>query len=187
MQSLLQYSIRHRLILGLLTSFYALDQVSKYVVSQSMKLGESVPAEGLFRLTFIYNSGSAFGLFRGMNAPLILVSLIGVTVLVFVYRTQPHPSWLWSTSLGLQLAGALGNLTDRLTLGHVVDFIDVGSWPIFNVADASLIVGMALLGWIILVGRTERQSPIPDDLATAAEATTVAGQEPSLPHEHRHP
>ncbi len=126
------------------------DQVSKFLVRHFIEFRESVPEEGFFRLTHTYNTGSAFGLFQDQNFPLILISIVGISVLLFIYRRQRRPSVLLRLSLALQMGGAVGNLVDRLRLGHVTDFVDVGAWPIFNVADASIVVGLVLLAWIFL-------------------------------------
>ena len=127
------------------------DQVSKFLVRHFIEFRESVPEEGFFRLTHTYNTGSAFGLFQDQNFPLILISIVGISVLLFIYRGQRRPSLLLRLSLALQMGGAVGNLVDRLRLGHVTDFVDVGAWPIFNVADASIVVGLVLLAWIFLM------------------------------------
>ena len=129
---------------------FLLDQFTKFLVHEFLAFQESFPDEGFFRITHTFNTGSAFGLFRDQNLPLILVSVVGITILVLIYRGQRRPSNLLRLSLGLQLGGATGNLLDRLRMGHVTDFADVGSWPIFNVADASIVVGLVMLGWIFL-------------------------------------
>ena len=152
----------HRLILVLIAVLYGLDQVSKFIVSQSLDLGQSVPAEGFFRVTYSYNTGSAFGFFQGQNTPLILASFVGIIILTWIYRTHPQPGLLLHASLGLQVAGAMGNLTDRIARGRVVDFFDVGPWPIFNVADSSIVVGVVLLAWVITTG-VGRHEPAVDD------------------------
>ena len=133
------------------------DQFSKYLVREMLVLGESVPREGFLRITHTFNTGSIFGLFQGQNTPLILVSFIGVAVLILLYRTQRFPTGLLRLSLGLQLGGAFGNLVDRVRLGHVTDWVDVGPWPIFNVADASIVTGLVLLAWLFIMA--ERSSP----------------------------
>lgn len=137
-------------LLQLAALVFLLDQFSKFLVREFLSFGESFPREGFFRITHTYNTGSAFGLFQGQNTPLILVSFIGITILVLIYRSQPQPSNLLRLSLGLQMGGAAGNLLDRLLLGHVIDFIGVGPWPLFNLADASIVVGILLLVWLFL-------------------------------------
>ena len=142
-------------LLPLAALVFLADQFSKSLVREFLALRESIPAEGFFRISHTYNTGSAFGLFQGQNSPLILASLIGVTVLVLIYYSQRRPTLLLRLSLGLQLGGASGNLLDRVLLGRVTDFLDVGAWPIFNVADASIVTGLVLLGWIFVTGGRE--------------------------------
>ena len=140
------------------------DQASKFLVRHFIEFRESFPDEGFFRLTHTYNTGSAFGLFQDQNFPLILASVVGISVLLLIYWKQRQPSTLLRLSLALQIGGAAGNLLDRLRIGHVTDFVDVGAWPIFNLADASIVVGLALLAWIFLVSENSGQK----------EATSIA-------------
>lgn len=134
---------------------FSLDQITKAVVRHSLVLLESVPTEGLFRITHTFNTGSAFGLFPDQTLFLIMASFVGIGVLLLVYRHYPVPSYALRLALGLQLGGAGGNLLDRLRMGHVTDFIDVGAWPIFNVADASIVIGIIMVALIFLFGRKE--------------------------------
>ena len=144
---------RYFLVFTLILIVFGLDQVTKFLVQSFLELGESWPSEGKFRLTSSFNTGSAFGLFTGQNTPLILVSFLGIGFLAWIYSTQKHPRWLLTASLALQLGGALGNLCDRLRIGYVVDFIDVGPRPIFNVADSAIVVGLSTLGWLFFTNR----------------------------------
>ena len=136
---------------------FLVDQFTKFVVRELLDFQESFPGEGFFRITHTFNTGSAFGLFQDQNFPLILASLVGITILALIYRSQSRPSNLLRLSLGLQLGGAAGNLLDRLRMGHVTDFVDVGSWPIFNVADASIVVGLLLLAWMFISAETTKK------------------------------
>ena len=147
---------RHRFVALLAVAVFALDQATKAVVVQTLALGHSWPADGYFRITHIGNSGSAFGLFDGQNLVLTIASVLGIGVLLLFYRSHPNPSLLVRLSLGLMLAGASGNLVDRLVRGYVTDFIDIGPWYIFNVADASLVTGV-----IILAATIVRAEPAP--------------------------
>ena len=121
---------------------YGLDQLTKAMVIRWIPMNHSVPEDGFFRLTHVANTGSAFGLFVGQNLALTLISVAGIGVIIYFYRMNRAPGRWVRTSLGLILAGALGNLTDRLIIGHVTDFVDVGPWYIFNIADASIVVGL---------------------------------------------
>ena len=147
-----------------------LDQLTKYLVIQLLSPGFSFPFHGFFRFTHVHNSGSAFGILQGLNTPLIFVSFIGVIILVLIYRSQPHPSNLLRFSLALLLGGAFGNLVDRMRLGYVTDFIDIGPWPVFNLADASIITGLVILAWVL----TRSESP-KEQTAQAGESYHPAG------------
>ena len=128
------------------------DQLTKYVVKSNLRLGESWPSDGLFRLTHGTNTGAIFGLFPSQTAILIVASFVAIGFLFYFYRTHAMPRPLLRLAIGLQLGGALGNLTDRLAAGAVVDFIGLGWWPLFNLADSSIVVGMALLFGILVFG-----------------------------------
>ena len=144
---------------GIYTDFFLLqlaalvflcDQFTKFLVRAFLPFRDSFPVEGFFRLTHTHNTGSAFGLFQGHNFPLILVAIFGIGVLVLVYYSQRQRTNLLRVSIALQIGGAFGNLIDRIRLGHVTDFLDVGPWPVFNIADSSIVVGLVILGWIFL-------------------------------------
>lgn len=142
---------------ALIIATFVVDQVSKSLVRDRLVPGGSIPAEGLFRITHTSNTGSAFGLFPNQTALLMLASILGIGILVLFYRKQPIPGIWLRTSLGLLLGGAAGNLADRLTLGEVTDFIDIGIWPVFNLADSSVMVGLAILAWFLLRLPRERR------------------------------
>jgi signal peptidase II len=150
------------LIAVALTAF-VLDQLTKAAVVAQIPRGTSWPDSGLFRLTHIGNTGSAFGLFDGQNSLLIVGALAGLAVLVYFYRSYPNRGLLINISMGLMIAGAFGNLTDRVFRDHVVDFFDVGSFWIFNVADASISVGLTVLAVSVLLLDKGSPSPEPDD------------------------
>lgn len=131
----------------------AADQLSKMWVRANLAPGESLPEIGFFRLTHVYNTGAAFGLFQGQPFVLTIVALVGVAVLLFyalfIYRRLPYlDSRLNRVALGLILGGTVGNLVDRLRLGYVTDFISVGNWwPSFNIADSAITVGVVLFAY----------------------------------------
>ena len=144
-------------LIQLAVLIFVIDQFSKFLVRDQLLFRESFPSDGFLRLTHTHNTGSAFGIFQDQNTPLIAVSIVGVGILIMIYRSQRVPSNLLRLSLGLQIGGALGNLFDRVRLGHVTDFMDVGTWPVFNVADASIITGLVILAYIFLIAKTEDQ------------------------------
>ena len=137
---------------------FALDYVTKRLVEANLALGESWPAEGFVRLTHGTNTGTAFGLFPNQTLALIIASLFAIGFLAYFYRSFALHKPLLRAAIGLQLGGALGNLLDRVRSGAVTDFIDVGPWPIFNVADSCIVVGMvALVSVLALAERDERK------------------------------
>lgn len=127
----------------------ALDQWTKAIVRQNLALGEMwMPLEWLSpyaRIVHWYNTGVAFGMFQDKN---LLFSILALTISVFLiifYPKLTEEDWFLRIALGMQLGGSLGNLTDRITIGHVTDFISVGNFPVFNIADASISVGVAVM------------------------------------------
>ena len=142
---------RDFILIQLAVLVFFLDQFSKYLVREFLYLHESFPAYGFFRITHTFNTGSIFGIFQGQNTLFILVSFVGIAVLILLYHSQRFPVGLLRLSLGLQLGGAFGNLLDRVRLGHVTDWADIGPWPVFNVADACIVTGLVLLAWMFIV------------------------------------
>ena len=100
---------------------------------------------GALHLTYVQNTGSAFGLFKGLHTLFIVLSLLvcGWIIREFLARPATAPLTWWG--LALVLGGAVGNLIDRVRVGYVIDFIDVRVWPVFNVADSAISIGIALL------------------------------------------
>jgi signal peptidase II len=127
----------------------AIDQITKYLVRSRLALGETwSPVAGLgdwFRIVHWTNTGAAFGLFPSGGLIFTLVAIIVTGAILYFYPRIPDGHFLLRLALVLQLSGALGNLADRLFHATVTDFIAVGQFPVFNVADASISVGVALL------------------------------------------
>jgi signal peptidase II len=131
-----------------------LDQLTKFWVKQNIPLGGSIPDFGFFRLTHVQNTGAAFGIFQGSISILAVVSAIGALVVLwlglFMYRRLDFlNSRLSLIALGMMLGGTLGNFIDRAFIGYVTDFIKMGPWPDYNIADASQVVGSITLALII--------------------------------------
>ena len=152
---------RDKILLGTVIGAFALDQVSKRIITSWLELGESWPSEGFLRITYGTNSGTAFGLFPNHTTLLIFVSLVAIGFLFYFYRAHALPSLLLRFAIGLQLGGAFGNLVDRILNGKVVDFIDVGPWPIFNLADSSIVVGIfILMATFLLTKESKDERPV---------------------------
>ena len=101
-------------------------------------------------LTHIRNTGAAFGLFPNLGIVFVLVAVAVVVAIAVYYRQLATASWVLQLALGLQLGGAAGNMIDRIIYGYVIDFIDFRVWPVFNIADSSLVVGTILLAYYAL-------------------------------------
>ena len=113
---------------------------------------------GIFRIIDVQNTGSSFGLFPGQNFILTIVAFVGIVLViglgtVISVRYPLLDTWYTKMVLGLILGGTIGNLIDRLARGYVTDFIDLGPWPTFNVADSSMVCGVILLALFILVSK----------------------------------
>jgi signal peptidase II len=142
----------------------ALDQVSKFFINANMTLGQSIPEEGFFRITYSTNTGGVFGIFANQAFLITLTAIVGVTA-ILVYSRYPQANRLLvRVALGLLLGGAVGNLIDRIRLGEVVDFIDIGAWPVFNLADSAVTVGVILIIYYFLfLARREGAAPLKDE------------------------
>lgn len=131
------------------------DQITKRYVAAHLSPGESwMPLDAIepvFRFTHVRNTGAAFGIFPGGSSVFLIIAVIVSGIIVFYYRQLPHHAILLRLALGLQLGGALGNVIDRVRQGYVVDFLHVEYWPVFNVADSCIVVGVALLALQILL------------------------------------
>lgn len=142
------------LFVALIFLVIILDQASKLWIVGNFTLYESVPVvPGLFSLTYLTNTGAAFGMLAGDHGVWRQVFFVGVAVVAlaalgFLYRKLRSASVWYTVALGLIAGGAVGNLIDRLRLGSVIDFLDVyfgvHHWPAFNVADSAITVGVAI-------------------------------------------
>lgn len=131
-----------------------LDQWTKNLVESNLAIGEAwtfFPGlEPFFQVLHTYNTGAAFGLFAGGGLFFgVMAVIVSIAILVFNQRLEAGNKWL-RIALGLQLGGAIGNLIDRIRIGHVTDFLDVGPWPfLFNIADFAVVSGTILLAWLV--------------------------------------
>ena len=153
------------LFLGTTAAVIALDQWTK-ALARAHLLGpdgrgpRSIPLVGEYvRLTYVENRGAAFGMLQDQTTFFVLVGLVVIVVIVASYRQIREPSWTLDLALGLQMGGAIGNLVDRVRYGYVVDFFDLTVWPVFNVADSAICVGVGLLAWNLLFPRQHAEQP----------------------------
>ena len=159
--NLLKKLYREWMLILITACVLLMDQITKWVIISTLYRGEAIPQEGLFRIKHTINTGSAFGLFHNQTVFLIFASFVGVGVLIFLYRQNSLSGILPKLSLSLQLGGAIGNLLDRIRYGYVVDFIQIGFWPVFNLADSCIVIGIILLSFILLKSEKNSQKRDP--------------------------
>lgn len=134
------------------------DQLTKYIVQSSMTEMQSIPViSNVFHLTYILNPGAAFSILADRMWFFIIVTVLAMAAAVyFYYQTDPCKTVL-RIGIALFSGGAVGNLIDRIRLGKVVDFFDFRVWPVFNVADSFICIGVALICWELLRSSKEEK------------------------------
>lgn len=164
--------IKHNaLLIAVVTLIVALDQWTKLLVSHKLALGESIsPIKILgdfFQIVHWRNTGAAFGLFQNANLVLLIVSIVIVLAVLFYYQGVKTNAWLAKISLSLIVAGALGNIVDRIKFNYVIDFLAFGRFPVFNVADSAVTVGafLMLITFFISEKKAKNQEIEPETVA----------------------
>lgn len=127
----------------------AADQAIKATIEARLVPGEVVEVLGPLSLTLAHNAGVAFGLAGGAGVGLVVVTALALALIAYVFGRDPTRPGIWIAA-GLLTGGALGNLVDRIAAGEVTDYVDVGSWPAFNLADVAITVGVVLMVLIYL-------------------------------------
>jgi signal peptidase II len=142
-------------LLGVAVLVIVADQIAKAYVSAHLALYSSwMPLhflEPVFRFTHVHNTGAAFGLFPEGGSIFLVIAVIISSFIIYFYRQLPAEAWLVRLALGLQLGGALGNVIDRVHRGYVIDFMHLEHWPVFNVADSCIVLGVVLLALEMLI------------------------------------
>lgn len=138
-----------RWILVIATIIVVIDQITKIIVRNYLAFGESwAPWDWMLpyvKILHINNTGAAFGLFKNGNLIFMILAIIVSAAIMIYYPRVPEKEKVIRFALSLQLAGAVGNLIDRIIFGTVTDFISLGNFAIFNVADSSITVGVFIL------------------------------------------
>ena len=129
-----------------------MDQLTKYLVVENFVLGETMPLlKNVFHFTYVRNQGAAFGILQGQQWFFIVVTIAVLGAIIIFYKDLPlHNIWN-RVALGLAIGGAIGNLIDRVRLGYVIDFIDLRVWPVFNIADSSVVIAVAIFSYWLLI------------------------------------
>ena len=154
------FSAKYKLLLFGTLIILVVDQYTKFLVRSNFELHETLPViEGFFNITFIFNRGAAFSFLSDVGSPwvgrmFIIVAFIAIAVILAIYREIEDENRALKSALVLILGGAAGNLVDRLFLGKVTDFLDFyianHHWPVFNIADSCISIGVTViaLSWL---------------------------------------
>ncbi len=129
---------------ALCVAVLVLDQVAKAVVEDHLVPAQHVDLLGPLGLTLAHNQGVAFGLASGGGAALVALTAAALIFVGVLFARNPTRPWMW-VAVGLLAGGALGNLADRIRADAVTDYVAIGSWPPFNLADVAITVGVAIL------------------------------------------
>lgn len=160
----------------------ALDQWTKTLVRTHLQFGEVWSPykwlEPYARIVHWKNTGAAFGMLPGFSDLFTILAFVVAIAILYYYPQIPRQERLLRLALGLQMGGAVGNLIDRLTIGSVTDFISIGTFPVFNVADASISTGVAVLVLgVWLKERNQPISPLPDGSNSPSESLPNSGDD----------
>lgn len=136
---------------------YLLDQLSKLIVVRYMSIGESLPVvKNFLHITLVHNTGAAFGMLKTRSILFVIIAILSVFFINYMLLHKRHIlTRLEKIALLFILAGTAGNLTDRLRMGYVIDFIDFRVWPVFNIADSFITVGAIMLAASLILGRNK--------------------------------
>lgn len=126
-----------------------LDQLTKSMIRNNLAMGEVFHPElwisEFARIVHWQNTGAAFGMFQSLGTVFMILSMVVSAAIIYYFPQVPRQDWLIRLAMAMLLGGAVGNLIDRLSQGYVTDFISVGEFPVFNVADASISLGVVVL------------------------------------------
>jgi signal peptidase II len=152
-----------------------LDQLTKSWIRHNLGIGEIYRPDLWItyyaRILFWKNTGAAFGIFQNFGVVFTVLSFIVSGVILYYFPQISHKDWVLRLAMALLLAGAVGNLIDRLTVGYVTDFISLGDFPVFNIADSSITVGVIVL-FIGMWIQEHRNSPDPANSEPEADGSS---------------
>ena len=165
MEALKRYLKDYAYLVLISGTVIVLDQITKGWVESSLAMGEIwSPWDWLTpyaRIVHWANTGVAFGMFQNLGTLFTFLPILVAGLIIYFYIQVPREEWSLRLAMSLQLGGALGNLIDRLSIGHVTDFISVGNFPVFNIADSAITIGVGvLLLGMYLQERAERNKPV---------------------------
>lgn len=128
------------------------DQAVKYLVRNTLTEGQSIPViENIFHITYVENPGAAFGILANHRILFLILTAIITGVMIYLYFNLRNKKSPTAISLGIVVSGAIGNFIDRFLHGSVTDFLDFRIWPVFNIADICICVGLALICYFVII------------------------------------
>ena len=172
-------------IVGGAALIVTLDQWTKSLVREHIPFTQTWLPDNLewlspyARIVHWKNTGAAFGLFQDSNTFFIILAIVAASFIIFYYPQVSMEEWPLRAAMVLQLGGAVGNLVDRIFIGSVTDFISVGNFPVFNVADSSISLGVAVLVIAVLVQEVKERRSKPDAEEIFAEEP-LSSEEPRV-------
>ncbi|HET7507067.1 MAG TPA: signal peptidase II [Solirubrobacterales bacterium] len=140
---------------------FAVDQAAKAAIEAHLVIGQDEEVLGPLELTLSHNRGVAFGLAGGAGVKLVLTTALALGVIGYLFSREPQRPGMW-LAVGLIAGGAVGNLADRIRADAVTDFIVVGSWPAFNLADVAITLGVLLLVYLYLRDAEQEEPAQPE-------------------------
>ncbi|MGI8482869.1 MAG: signal peptidase II [Thermomicrobiales bacterium] len=142
-------------------SVIVVDQLLKAIVADWLGRGVSVHRWELggrwAAMEYIENSGAAFGVLAGQPVLISALAIVVTILFLAIMRDEAAHNVVLLTAVGLVLGGSLGNLLDRLRLGYVIDYLAIGIWPKFNIADSAIVIGLLLMAWTALFGESKQE------------------------------
>ncbi|MBC7879668.1 MAG: signal peptidase II [Anaerolineales bacterium] len=160
----------------------ALDQWTKWLVRENIEFGTQWLPESLTwlmpyaRFVNWHNSGAAFGMFQNGNMVFTILAFIVISAIIYYYPHVEKEDWTLKLAMGLQLGGAAGNLIDRLLAGKVTDFISISVFPVFNIADASISIGVVVLLLGVWVKEKQEKERAAMEVKPQAESVQTVGE-----------
>jgi len=181
-----KYFQDYAILIGVAALIVAFDQWTKYLVRTLIPFGQSWSPwpwlEPYARLVHWQNTGAAFGMFQGFGLVFTVLAFLVAIAILYYFPRVPQSEWALRVALVMMMGGAVGNLVDRLTLGTVTDFVSVGTFAVFNVADASISVGTVILILAVWIGeRKEKQ--LAQARQEQAQSHNDHSEEEKPPHE----
>ncbi|TET21173.1 MAG: signal peptidase II [Candidatus Cloacimonadota bacterium] len=161
--------IKWKILILVPLSVIICDQISKFIISNTMFLGQSIRVIGSFvRITYVRNPNAAFGIPVGPPLLMMVLTSIATLLLIFYFSRLKEKGCLLYVGLAMIIGGAIGNLIDRFRIQQVIDFIDVSvkrfHWPVFNIADSFVTIGIIVILWAWIFG--EKKERVPDKTLT---------------------